>query len=106
MADSSAMKTYMEKNNLHCFTFSPNSEKPIKAVIRLLPPDTPAEDISNSLEDLGLNVINGRQIMANRKAPHGHAYVETHPLLLVTLIRNLNSQETFKLNSPNHISLR
>jgi hypothetical protein len=37
-----------------------NSEKPIKAVIRHLPPDTPAEDISNSLENLGFNVISMR----------------------------------------------
>jgi hypothetical protein len=32
MADYSAMKTYLEKNNLQYFTFSPNSENPIKAV--------------------------------------------------------------------------
>jgi hypothetical protein len=42
MADYSAMKFYLEKNYLQYFTFSPNSEKPIKAVIRHLPPDTPA----------------------------------------------------------------
>jgi hypothetical protein len=53
MADYSAMKSYLEKNNLQYFTFSPNSEEPIKAVIRHHPPDTPAEDISNSLQDLG-----------------------------------------------------
>jgi hypothetical protein len=39
----SAMKSYLKKNNLHCFTFSPNSEKPFKAVIRHLPPDTPSK---------------------------------------------------------------
>jgi hypothetical protein len=50
MADYSAMKYYLAKNNLHCFTFSPNSEKPIKAVIGQLPPGMAAEDISNSLE--------------------------------------------------------
>jgi hypothetical protein len=36
------MKSYMEKNNLHYFTFSPDSEKTMKAVFRHLPPDTPA----------------------------------------------------------------
>jgi hypothetical protein len=30
MADYSAMKSYMEKNNLNYFALSPNSEKPIK----------------------------------------------------------------------------
>jgi hypothetical protein len=58
--DYSAIKSYMEKNNVHYCTFSPNFEKPVKAVIRHLPPDTSAEDISNSLEDLGFNVINVR----------------------------------------------
>jgi hypothetical protein len=41
------MKSYHEKNNLHYFTFSLNSEKPMKAVICHLPPDTPAEDIQH-----------------------------------------------------------
>jgi hypothetical protein len=60
MADYSAMKLYLEKHNLHYFTFSPNFEKSIKAVNRRLLPDEPAEDISNSLEDLGFSVINVR----------------------------------------------
>jgi hypothetical protein len=54
------MKSYLEKYNLQYFTFSPNSENPIKAAIRLLPPDTPAEDSSNTLEALGFSVINVR----------------------------------------------
>jgi hypothetical protein len=62
------MKSLLEKNNLQYFTFSPNSEKPIKAVIRHLPPDKPAEVISNSLEGLGFSVINLRQLMTNRRA--------------------------------------
>jgi hypothetical protein len=61
--DYSTVKFYLEKNNLHC-TFSPNSDKPIKGVIRYLPPDMLAEDISNSLEDLGFNIINMRQMTA------------------------------------------
>jgi hypothetical protein len=52
----SVMKSYLEKNNLHYITFSVNSEKPIKAAIRHLPTEKPAEDISNGLEDLGFNV--------------------------------------------------
>jgi hypothetical protein len=38
MADHSAMKVYPEKNNLQYFTFSRNSEKHMKTVIRHLPP--------------------------------------------------------------------
>jgi hypothetical protein len=64
MVDYSAMKSYLEKNNLHYFTFSTNSEKRIKAVICHLPPDTPVEDISNSLDDSGFNVINVKQMTA------------------------------------------
>jgi hypothetical protein len=70
MADYSVMKSYLEKHNLHYFTFSPNSEKPIKAVISHRPPGTPAEDISNSLEDFGFNDINVRYLTTNRRAPN------------------------------------
>jgi hypothetical protein len=96
------MKFYLEKNNLQYFTFSTHSEKPIKAVICLLPPDMPTKDISNSLEDLGFNIINMRQMMANR-ASNGQTHIETLPLFLATLPRNVKSQETFKLNSLKHI---
>jgi hypothetical protein len=37
MADYSATKSHLKKNNLQYFTFSPNSEKPIKAIICHLP---------------------------------------------------------------------
>jgi hypothetical protein len=40
MADFSAFKSYLEKNNLACFTFYPKS---------LTPLNTPAEDISDEL---------------------------------------------------------
>jgi hypothetical protein len=49
MADYSAMKSYLDKNDLHYFAFSPNSEKPIKAVIHHLPLDMPVEDIPTAL---------------------------------------------------------
>jgi hypothetical protein len=69
MVDYSAMKSYLEKNNLQYFTFSPNSEKPIKAIIHHLLPDMTVKDISNSPEDLGFNIINVRQL-TNRRAPN------------------------------------
>jgi hypothetical protein len=53
MADYSVMKSFLETNNLQYFSFSSNFEKSIKAVIPHLPPDTPVENISNSLEELG-----------------------------------------------------
>jgi hypothetical protein len=53
MVDFSAMKSYLEKNNLYYPAFS-NSEKPTKAVISHLPSDMLAQDISNSLRGLRL----------------------------------------------------
>jgi hypothetical protein len=90
MADYSAMKSYLEKNNRNYFTFSPNSENHINAVIHL-PADTPAEDISNSHEALGFNVINVRELATNRRAPNG---------------QTAKSQEILKLNSLNHIIIK
>jgi hypothetical protein len=100
------MKSYLEKNNLHYFSFSPNSEMLIKAVIRHLPPNTPAEDISDSLEDSGFNVINVWQTTATRIATNGQTHVDALPLVLVTLTRNIKSQAIYKLNSLNHIIIK
>jgi hypothetical protein len=70
-----------ETNNY--FVVSPNSEKPMKAVIHHLPPDTPSEDISNYLEDLGFNVSNVRQLTATRRASSGQPHVENLHLFLL-----------------------
>jgi hypothetical protein len=96
MEGYSAMISYLMKNNLQYFTFSLDSEKPIRPVIHHLPPDTPAKDISNNLEDLGFKVI----------TTNGKSHVEPLPLLLVTLTRNIKSQELFQLNSLKHIIIR
>jgi hypothetical protein len=53
MADYFAIRVFFDKHQYHYFTFHPKSEKPIKAVIRQLPANTPAEDIASSLQDLG-----------------------------------------------------
>jgi hypothetical protein len=67
--------------------------KPINSLIRNIPPNTPAEDVSNSLEDLGFNAINVRQMMATRTAPKGQTHAEPLPLFLLTLTRNKKSQD-------------
>jgi hypothetical protein len=82
MTDYSIVKYYLDKNDLHYFTFSPNSEKPIKIVSLHLPPLTPEEDISNSLPDLVFSTINMRQRMSTRKAPNGQSHLGTLPLFL------------------------
>jgi hypothetical protein len=67
MADFSAIKAYLEKNNSSYFTFSPKSEKPINVVIRHLPQNVPAEEISNGLVSLGFNVISVKQMTTTRR---------------------------------------
>jgi hypothetical protein len=99
MEDYSAMKAYSEKNNLHHFTLSPNSEKPIKSLIHHLSPDTPVEVIVNSLENLGFNFINMKQMTVTQLTTPRAIL----PLFLVTLTRNIKSQKIFKLYSLNHI---
>jgi hypothetical protein len=64
------------------------------------------EDFSSSLEDVGFNIINVRQMMATRTAPEVQTDVEPLPLFLLTLARNIKSQELFKLNSLNHIVIK
>jgi hypothetical protein len=99
------MKFYLEKSNPHYFTSYPNSELPVKAVIRHLPPDTWTEDISDSLEVLGFNVINVRQMTDTRIAQYKDIHLETLALFLVIVRSNTKSQEIFKLNSLNHITI-
>jgi hypothetical protein len=47
MTDYSAIMRHSDAQNLPYYTFHPKSTKPMKAVIRHLPGNTPAEDISN-----------------------------------------------------------
>jgi hypothetical protein len=96
MEDYSAIESYLVGNNLHYFTFSPISEKPMKAVIHHLPPDMSAEDISSSFEDFGFKVMNVRQMTATQRAPNGQTQAVPLPLFLVTITRNIKSQEIFE----------
>jgi hypothetical protein len=48
MVEYSAMKSYLEKSNLHYFNFSPDTEKPIKAVISHLSTGTPMKIVPTS----------------------------------------------------------
>jgi hypothetical protein len=59
LADFHSVESFFDTQHLTYFTFSPKSDKPIKAVIRHLPLNTPAEDIFNGLVDLGFDVISG-----------------------------------------------
>jgi hypothetical protein len=105
LADYSAIRQYLEAKHLSYYTFFPKSEKPIKAVIRHLLHDTPAEDISNSLNDLGFDVINVKQMTSKKPGPQGRTEVNL-PLFLVTLPRTEKSQQIFKLNKICNIIIK
>jgi hypothetical protein len=57
MADFEAVKSHLSCYNLSYFSFFPMSQKPMKAVIRHLPPDTPAGDICEGLMNLGFDAL-------------------------------------------------
>jgi hypothetical protein len=69
MADSQAVNLHFESNNLSFYSFFSKSERPIKAVIRHLSINTPAEDIAEGLEDLGFEVTVFRQLYPGQPNP-------------------------------------
>jgi hypothetical protein len=57
MADFEAIKSHFTNNNLTYYSFFPKSQKPFKPVIRHLPINTLAQDISEGLENLGFDFV-------------------------------------------------
>jgi hypothetical protein len=106
MADYSAIRHYLDSKHLSYFTFFPKSEKPMKAVIRHLLIDTPAEDIANALVDLGFDIINIKQMTSKRPTKEGGTQVANLPLFLVTLPRTEKSHTIFKLTNLCNIIIK
>jgi hypothetical protein len=100
MANYSAMKPYLERNNL------PKFWKAYKGCNPSPSPRYASGRHFQQPEDLGFNVISVRQLTTNQRAPNGQTNVETLPLFLVILTRNIKYQEIFKLNSLNHIIIK
>jgi hypothetical protein len=98
MVDCQAVKSSFDKKSLSYYAFYPKAEKPIKAVLRHLPNNTPAQDISDGLVDLGFDVISAKQMSSARRSLNGSKPI-TLPLFLVTLPRTAKSQDIFKLSS-------
>jgi hypothetical protein len=105
MADYSAVRAHFEDQKLHYFTFHHKSEKPIKAVIRHLPIDTPAKDISGGLLDLGFDVISVKQMTYSLTSPEKVNKQVNIPLFLITLKRSDKSQDILKLRSLCHVAV-
>jgi hypothetical protein len=69
LEDSSAIRKYLEGKNLSYFAFFHKSEKTIKAVIRHLPLNTPAQHISDGLMDVRFYIISVKQMTSTRRSP-------------------------------------
>jgi hypothetical protein len=68
MADFEAVKAHFSQNNLSYVFFFPKAQKPVKAVIRHLPPNTSAEDISDGLVNRGFDVVRVKQMTTTRRS--------------------------------------
>jgi hypothetical protein len=79
---------------------------PIKAIIRHLLSNAPAEDISKGLEELGFGAVSIKQMTAMRPSPHGGNQQVTLPLSLITLPRSSTSAEIFKVMNLCHIIIK
>jgi hypothetical protein len=106
MADFSAIKTFLEEKELSFYTFFPKSEKPFEAIIRHLPMNTPAEDISDGFVDLGFDVISVRQMTTTRRTSQQGSSTPNLPLFLIKLSRTAKSYDTFRLTNLCHIAIR
>jgi len=78
----------------------------MKAVIRHLPGDTPAKDISDELLTLGFTAISARHMTATRPKSEGDLAAYNIPVFLVTLTRNKKASEIFKLTNLGHVIVR
>jgi hypothetical protein len=106
LADFQAIKSYFDNQRLSYITFFPKSEKPIKAVIRHLPLNTPAQDLSDGLVNLGFDDVSVKQMTTTRRSSPEEPKITNLPLFLVTLPRRAKSQEIFRLPSLCHIAIR
>jgi hypothetical protein len=88
IVDYSTILRLLDPRKISYYTFHPKSLKAVKAVIRQLPGDTPAEDVSNEIVALGYSVITVWQMFANRPQPQGGHQTFNIQLFLVTLTRS------------------
>jgi hypothetical protein len=82
LADFAGVKSHLETNNLPYFTYYPKYLKPFKAVIRHLPMNTPAEDISEGLMELGFDIINVKQMTSTHRSQSEGTPTKNLPVFL------------------------
>jgi hypothetical protein len=106
LADFHSVKSFFDSQYFSYFTFSPKSDKPIKAVIRHLPLNTLAEEISDGLVDLGFDVVSVKQMTTTRRSSPEDPKITNLPLFLVTLPKTAKSHKNFRIPSLCHIAVK
>jgi hypothetical protein len=91
LVDFAAVKDYVEGHNLPHFTLYPKYLKPIHAVIRHLPVNTPSEDTSDGLIGLDFDVTSIKEMLSTRRTPPEETPTKNLPLLLITFSRKVKS---------------
>jgi hypothetical protein len=100
MADFQSVKSHFDANNLSYSSFYPKSEKPMKAVIRHLPQNTPAEDKRDWLVSLGFDVISVKQVTTTIRSPFDGSTTINLPLFLIILPRTTKSKKFSDCKAP------
>jgi hypothetical protein len=89
MVNYLVVKAHFDTNKLAYITFYPVSKKAMKALIRHLPQNSPPEDVSDGLVDLGLDIITVKQRSSTRRScAEAPIFL---PLYLITLPRMAKS---------------
>jgi hypothetical protein len=78
----------------------------MKAVIRHLPHNTPAEDIFDGVVSHVFEVITVKQMTATRQSPPEGSKAMNLSIFLITLPRTAKSKEIFRLRSLCNIAIR
>jgi hypothetical protein len=105
MMDYNTAQILRTEKNIHFFTIYTKADKPDKAVIRHLPGNALAEDITVALQDVDYDVISVKQMTTNRSILEGGVTHTSLPLFLVTLATNPKAPENFKLATLCNIAL-
>jgi hypothetical protein len=106
MEDFSTIRKYLEGKNFPISLSSTNPKNLSRQWIRHLPLNTPAQDISDGLTDLGFDIISVKQMTSTRRSPSEGSLRRNLPLFLITLPRTAKSQEIFCLTGLCHITIR
>jgi hypothetical protein len=92
LADYAAVKSHLKTPKLPHFTFYPKSPKPNKAVIRHLPMNIPAQDISEGLTDL----ISVKKMSTTRRSPSQETSTR-RPISLLSTTGKLSEKVILKI---------